>query len=101
MTGVYGKSSQEYKDAVNSTLFPTYRQFPIVFTSGRGTRLRDTDGKEYIDFVAGIATCNLVTPGWPARPCVKLVLQRCPGDPRRETDFFDAPRQGLFLQQRS
>ena len=59
MTGVYGKSSQEYIDAVNGALFPNYRQFPIVFTSGRGARLRDTEGNEYIDFVAGIATCNL------------------------------------------
>ena len=59
MTGVYGKSSQEYIDAASGALFPNYRQFPVVFTSGRGTRLRDTEGKEYIDFVAGIATCNL------------------------------------------
>jgi predicted acetylornithine/succinylornithine family transaminase len=59
LTGVYGKSSQEYIDAARGALFPNYRQFPIVFTSGSGTRLRDTEGKEYIDFVAGIATCNL------------------------------------------
>jgi acetylornithine aminotransferase len=59
LTGVYGKSSQEYIDAARGALFPNYRQFPIVFSSGRGTRLRDTEGKEYIDFVAGIATCNL------------------------------------------
>jgi len=59
MTGVYGKSSKEYIDAASGALFPNYRQFPVVFTSGRGTRLRDSNGKEYIDFVAGIATCNL------------------------------------------
>jgi len=59
LTGVYGKSSQEYINAASGALFPNYRQFPVVFTSGRGTRLRDTEGKEYIDFVAGIATCNL------------------------------------------
>ena len=59
MTGVYGKTSQEYIDAASGALFPNYRQFPVVFTSGNGTRLRDTDGKEYVDFVAGIATCNL------------------------------------------
>lgn len=59
MTGVYGKSTREYLDAAGSSLFPNYRQFPVVFTSGRGSRLRDTDGKEYLDFVAGIATCNL------------------------------------------
>jgi len=59
MTGVYGKSSGEYLEAASGALFPNYRQFPVVFTSGRGTRLRDSNGKEYIDFVAGIATCNL------------------------------------------
>ena len=59
MTGVYGKSSKEYMEAASGALFPNYRQFPIVFTSGRGTRLRDTEGREYIDFVAGIAACNL------------------------------------------
>jgi len=59
LTGVYGKSSQEYIDAASGALFPNYRQFPIVFTSARGTLLRDTSGKEYVDFVAGIATCNL------------------------------------------
>jgi acetylornithine/N-succinyldiaminopimelate aminotransferase len=59
LTGVYGKSSQEYIDAASGALFPNYRQFPTVFTSGRGTRLRDTEGKEYVDFMAGIATCNL------------------------------------------
>lgn len=59
MTGVYGKSSQEYIDAASNALIPNYKQFPVVFSSGRGTRLRDTNGNEYIDFVAGIATCNL------------------------------------------
>jgi predicted acetylornithine/succinylornithine family transaminase len=59
MTGVYGKSSGEYLDSVKDALFPNYRQFPVVFTTGRGSRLRDTDGREYVDFVAGIATCNL------------------------------------------
>jgi len=43
----------------HSSLFPNYRQFPVIFTRGKGTRLWDTDGNEYVDFVAGIATCNL------------------------------------------
>jgi predicted acetylornithine/succinylornithine family transaminase len=33
----------------------TYSRFPVVFVKGRGTRLYDQEGKEYIDFVAGVA----------------------------------------------
>lgn len=37
----------------------TYNRFPIVLTKGRGCRLWDAEGREYIDFVSGIAVCNL------------------------------------------
>ncbi len=33
----------------------TYSQFPVAFVSGHGRTLVDADGKEYLDFVAGIA----------------------------------------------
>ncbi|MDJ0600292.1 MAG: aspartate aminotransferase family protein [Crocosphaera sp.] len=37
----------------------TYGRFPIAIERGEGCRLWDTNGKEYLDFVAGIATCTL------------------------------------------
>ncbi|MEB3122487.1 MAG: aspartate aminotransferase family protein [Snowella sp.] len=37
----------------------TYGRFPIAIAKGEGCRLWDTTGKEYLDFVAGIATCTL------------------------------------------
>ena len=37
----------------------TYGRFPIAMERGVGTRLWDSEGKEYLDFVAGIATCTL------------------------------------------
>lgn len=40
-------------------LFDTYTRLPVVFTHGKGTRLWDQEGKEYLDFLAGIAVCNL------------------------------------------
>lgn len=40
-------------------LFDTYARLPVVFTHGKGTRLWDEEGKEYLDFLAGIAVCNL------------------------------------------
>ncbi|BFM38650.1 N-acetylornithine aminotransferase [Synechocystis sp. LKSZ1] len=37
----------------------TYGRFPIAIERGEGSRLWDTAGKGYLDFVAGIATCTL------------------------------------------
>ena len=37
----------------------TYNRFPVVFIKGRGTKVFDSDNREYLDFVAGIAVCNL------------------------------------------
>jgi acetylornithine/N-succinyldiaminopimelate aminotransferase len=37
----------------------TYQRFPVVFIKGDGSKLWDTEGRSYIDFVAGIAVCNL------------------------------------------
>jgi len=33
----------------------TYARFPVVLVRGRGDRLWDSDGKEYLDFAAGMA----------------------------------------------
>jgi len=36
-------------------LMSTYNRYPIVLRKGRGMRVWDADGKEYLDFIAGIA----------------------------------------------
>jgi acetylornithine/N-succinyldiaminopimelate aminotransferase len=36
-----------------------YNRAPLAFERGRGARLFSTDGEEYLDCVAGIATCGL------------------------------------------
>lgn len=37
----------------------TYARFPLVLEKGAGCRVWDNEGREYLDFVAGIATCTL------------------------------------------
>jgi acetylornithine aminotransferase len=37
----------------------TYKRTPVVFSKGVGCTLWDTDGRAYLDFVSGIAVCNL------------------------------------------
>jgi len=37
----------------------TYGRFPLTVTRGEGTRVWDENGREYLDFCMGIATCSL------------------------------------------
>jgi acetylornithine/N-succinyldiaminopimelate aminotransferase len=37
----------------------TYARYPILLVKGKGTRVWDMEGKEYLDFVAGLAVVNL------------------------------------------
>lgn len=39
----------------DTCIMPTYNRFPIVFDHGKGCVLTDNEGKDYLDFVGGIA----------------------------------------------
>jgi acetylornithine/N-succinyldiaminopimelate aminotransferase len=40
---------------VNTNLMDTYSRFDVVFEKGLGSKVYDTNNKEYIDFVSGVA----------------------------------------------
>ena len=40
-------------------ILPTYTRQPVVFVRGKGARLFDADGKEYLDLVSGIGVAAL------------------------------------------
>jgi predicted acetylornithine/succinylornithine family transaminase len=40
-------------------IFQTYGRFPLTLVRGEGCRVWDENGKEYLDFVGGIAVCAL------------------------------------------
>lgn len=42
-----------------ASILHTYNRFQIVLDKGRGVYLYDVEGKEYLDFAAGIAVCAL------------------------------------------
>lgn len=52
-------SAQQYIDRAEAALLHTYQRYPVVLQKGEGVRLYDTDGKEYLDFGAGIAVFAL------------------------------------------
>ena len=51
--------SKEYIDRAEQVILHTYNRFQIVLEKGQGVRLYDVEGKEYLDFAAGIAVFAL------------------------------------------
>ena len=56
-------------------MFQTYGRFPITLVKGDGCRVWDDEGREYLDFVAGIAVCSLGH----SSPLVQRVLEEQAG----------------------
>jgi acetylornithine/N-succinyldiaminopimelate aminotransferase len=71
-------------------LMNTYRRPPIVFTHGRGCHLYDADGREYLDFLGGIAVNAL---GY-SHPRLVRVIRREAGRAIHISNLFHNPFQG-------
>lgn len=57
-----GTASRTIREKHKEFLFPAtiqYYEEPIVLTEGKGLRLRDADGNEYLDFFGGILTVSV------------------------------------------
>ena len=52
-------TQNEIKQDVDKYVLHTYNRFPIAIDHGNGVRVYDADGKEYLDFMAGIAVYAL------------------------------------------
>ena len=71
-------------------MMKTYRRPPEVFTHGRGCRLFDASGREYLDFLAGIA----VNATGYAHPRMVRVIRREAGRATHVSNLFHNPYQG-------
>lgn len=49
----------DLKGVSRNSIFNTYARLPITLVRGEGCRVWDDSGREYLDFLAGIAVCNL------------------------------------------
>jgi predicted acetylornithine/succinylornithine family transaminase len=47
------------KQIIDQRVMNTYGRSQVTFVRGEGSRLWDDQGREYLDFLAGIAVCNL------------------------------------------
>ncbi|CAK8713681.1 Acetylornithine aminotransferase [Candidatus Electrothrix aarhusensis] len=59
MTAVSTHNNTEWKEKGDAVFAGTYSRFPAAMVRGEGCRLWDADGREYLDFLAGIAVCSL------------------------------------------
>jgi len=54
-----GMTNKELAARGDQVFIGTYTRYPAAMVKGAGCRLTDADGKEYLDFLAGIAVCGL------------------------------------------
>ena len=54
-----GSANKELAARSDQVFIGTYTRYPAAMVKGAGCRLTDADGKEYLDFLAGIAVCGL------------------------------------------
>lgn len=71
-------------------LMNTYRRPPVVFTHGHGCRLYDPEGREYLDFLGGIAVNALGH----AHPRLVRAIRREAGRAIHISNLFHNPYQG-------
>ena len=50
---------QQWMEKADKYIMKTYGRYPLVPVRGEGCRLWDADGREYLDFLAGVAVNNL------------------------------------------
>jgi 4-aminobutyrate aminotransferase len=59
ITSLPGPRAKAIVDADDRLISPSYtRSYPLVAKRGRGTRIEDVDGNEFLDFAAGIAVTS-------------------------------------------
>ncbi len=52
-------TNQQLVSTADRTFIGVYKPAPIVLTEGRGCRLRDVEGREYLDMCAGVAVISV------------------------------------------
>ena len=78
-----------------SYVMKTYARLPISLARGKGCKVWDTSGKEYLDLVAGIAVCNLGH----AHPAVVAALKEQSEQLFHCSNLYHIPQQELLAEQ--
>lgn len=80
--------------AFDACVMGTYRRLPVALERGEGCRLWDTQGNEYLDFVAGVATCALGH----AHPALVAAVTQQVQHLHHASNLYYTPLQGQLAQ---
>ncbi len=73
---------------------PVFKRFPIAIEKGRGCKVWDADGNEYLDALAGIAVNNLGH----CHPGIVETIQHQAGKLMHVSNFFSTPQQAQLAE---
>ncbi|MEA5514325.1 aspartate aminotransferase family protein [Nodularia sp. UHCC 0506] len=93
-TSGFMSSSPFDADSFDQAVMSTYARFPLALDRGAGCRVWDTQGREYLDFVAGIATCTLGH----AHPAMIEAVTRQIQKLHHVSNLYYIPEQGELAQ---
>lgn len=82
-------TNEELYQLDRQNYLPTFKRFPLAFSKGKGSKLYDVEGKEYIDLLAGIAVCNVGH----CHPDVVSAVQKQAAELMHISNFFVTPAQ--------
>ena len=82
-------NSQQWIEKSDKYIMKTYGRYPIVPVRGEGCRLWDADGKEYLDFLGGVAVNNLGH----CHPKVVAALQAQAAELIHCSNYYQIPQQ--------
>ena len=82
-------NSQQWIEKSDKYIMKTYGRYPIVPVRGAGCRLIDADGKEYLDFLGGVAVNNLGH----CHPKVVAALQKQAAELIHCSNYYQIPQQ--------
>ena len=82
-------STQQWIEQGLTTVAGTYGRYPLVAARGEGCRLIDSDGKHYLDFLAGVAVNNLGH----CHPSVVAAIREQAGTLIHCSNFYHIPAQ--------
>jgi len=87
-------NGQEIQALFDRYVMPTYARQPLVFVRGKGARVWDADGKEYLDFGGGIAVNVLGH----AHPALGAALARQSAQLIHTSNLYYTEPQGLLAK---
>ncbi|BCS55543.1 acetylornithine transaminase [Geobacter sp. SVR] len=82
-------NSQQWIEKSDKYIMKTYGRYPIVPVRGAGCRLWDADGREYLDFLGGVAVNNLGH----CHPRVVAALQHQAAELIHCSNYYQVPQQ--------